>query len=252
MFHIPTTASTGLNLVEATLKWCHMAPTAPDTPQCCPFFTMDPYITAEIPDICDWVSTSFRRLPKQVSWLVDFKSLDVRISGWTTSVCFVPLPHEKRMVFTVIITFMYGQQGYSTPDNDSTVSYTGAAQRATMPHAQNTVWWNRSASEGKWSICDPATRSTPHIPHSATGVIERSRVWRIVRKRIHIAYLPAVRRDLPIPFLRRMLLTSVERNTTRRTVLCYERIVLASCMSGKGKAEKCKWKAEIADEAFGH
>jgi hypothetical protein len=28
-----------------------------------------------------------------------------------------------------------------------------------------------------------------------------------------------------IPFLRKILLTSVERNTTRRAVLCYERAV---------------------------
>ena len=44
MFHIPTAVSTGLNLVEGTLKWCHMVPTAPDTPQCYPFFTMDPLL----------------------------------------------------------------------------------------------------------------------------------------------------------------------------------------------------------------
>jgi hypothetical protein len=127
-----------------------------------------------------------------------FKSLDVRIVGGPPQCASSPLPREKRVVFAVIITFMYGQHAYSTPDN-GTVSYTGATQRATMPHAQNTVWWNRSTSEGKWSICDLATRSTLHIPYSATGVIERSRVWPIVRKRIHVAHLPAVQRDLPSP-----------------------------------------------------
>jgi DNA polymerase delta subunit 2 len=49
--YVPTVASTRLNLAEATLKWRHMAPTAPDTLWCHPFFTTDPFIIAETPDI---------------------------------------------------------------------------------------------------------------------------------------------------------------------------------------------------------
>jgi len=49
--YIPTVPTTRLDLTEATLKWRHMAPTAPDTLWCHPFFTMDPFIIAETPDI---------------------------------------------------------------------------------------------------------------------------------------------------------------------------------------------------------
>lgn len=49
--YVPTAASTRLNLAEATLKWRHMAPTAPDTLWCHPFFTIDPFIISETPDI---------------------------------------------------------------------------------------------------------------------------------------------------------------------------------------------------------
>jgi len=49
--YVPTSASTRLNLAEATLKWRHMAPTAPDTLWCHPFFTIDPFIITETPDI---------------------------------------------------------------------------------------------------------------------------------------------------------------------------------------------------------
>jgi len=49
--YVPTAASTRLNLAEATLKWRHIAPTAPDTLWCHPFFTVDPFIIAETPDI---------------------------------------------------------------------------------------------------------------------------------------------------------------------------------------------------------
>ena len=49
--YVPTAASSRLNLAEATLKWRHMAPTAPDTLWCHPFFTVDPFIIAETPDI---------------------------------------------------------------------------------------------------------------------------------------------------------------------------------------------------------
>jgi DNA polymerase delta subunit 2 len=49
--YVPTVPSTRLNLAEATLKWRHIAPTAPDTLWCHPFFTMDPFVIAETPDI---------------------------------------------------------------------------------------------------------------------------------------------------------------------------------------------------------
>ena len=49
--YVPTAASTRLNLAEETLKWRHMAPTAPDTLWCHPFFTVDPFIITETPDI---------------------------------------------------------------------------------------------------------------------------------------------------------------------------------------------------------
>ena len=49
--YVPTAATTRLDLAEATLKWRHIAPTAPDTLWCHPFFTIDPFIIAETPDI---------------------------------------------------------------------------------------------------------------------------------------------------------------------------------------------------------
>ena len=49
--YVPTVPTTRLNLAEATLRWRHIAPTAPDTLWCHPFFTMDPFIMAETPDI---------------------------------------------------------------------------------------------------------------------------------------------------------------------------------------------------------
>ena len=49
--YVPTVATTRLTLAEATLKWRHMAPTAPDTLWCHPFFTIDPFIITETPDI---------------------------------------------------------------------------------------------------------------------------------------------------------------------------------------------------------
>ncbi|KAH9967865.1 DNA polymerase alpha/epsilon subunit B-domain-containing protein [Russula dissimulans] len=49
--YVPTVPNTRLNLAEATLKWRHMAPTAPDTLWCHPFFTTDPFIIEETPDI---------------------------------------------------------------------------------------------------------------------------------------------------------------------------------------------------------
>jgi DNA polymerase delta subunit 2 len=49
--YVPTVATTRLTLAEATLKWRHIAPTAPDTLWCHPFFTIDPFVIAETPDI---------------------------------------------------------------------------------------------------------------------------------------------------------------------------------------------------------
>ncbi|KAI0303394.1 hypothetical protein B0F90DRAFT_1667298 [Multifurca ochricompacta] len=49
--YVPTAPATRLDLAEATLHWRHMAPTAPDTLWCHPFFTVDPFIIAETPDI---------------------------------------------------------------------------------------------------------------------------------------------------------------------------------------------------------
>jgi DNA polymerase delta subunit 2 len=49
--YVPTAATTRLDLAEATLKWRHIAPTAPDTLWCHPFFTIDPFIISETPDI---------------------------------------------------------------------------------------------------------------------------------------------------------------------------------------------------------
>jgi DNA polymerase delta subunit 2 len=49
--YVPAAPTTRLDLAEATLKWRHMAPTAPDTLWCHPFFTIDPFIITETPDI---------------------------------------------------------------------------------------------------------------------------------------------------------------------------------------------------------
>ncbi|KAF5376562.1 hypothetical protein D9757_008276 [Collybiopsis confluens] len=42
---------TCLSVVESTLKWRHIAPTAPDTLWCHPYFTGDPFIIKETPDL---------------------------------------------------------------------------------------------------------------------------------------------------------------------------------------------------------
>lgn len=49
--YVPTAPTTRLNLAEATLKWRHIAPTAPDTLWCHPFFAVDPFIISQTPDI---------------------------------------------------------------------------------------------------------------------------------------------------------------------------------------------------------
>ncbi|CAL1704119.1 unnamed protein product [Somion occarium] len=42
---------TRLSIASSTLHWRHMAPTAPDTLWCHPYFTTDPFIFAETPDL---------------------------------------------------------------------------------------------------------------------------------------------------------------------------------------------------------
>ena len=38
-------------MAASTLHWRHMAPTAPDTLWCHPYFTTDPFVLAETPDL---------------------------------------------------------------------------------------------------------------------------------------------------------------------------------------------------------
>ncbi|KAH8998872.1 DNA polymerase alpha/epsilon subunit B-domain-containing protein [Lactarius hatsudake] len=49
--YVPTAPTTRLDLAEATLKWRHIAPTAPDTLWCHPFLALDPFIISQTPDI---------------------------------------------------------------------------------------------------------------------------------------------------------------------------------------------------------
>ncbi|KAJ3890334.1 DNA polymerase alpha/epsilon subunit B-domain-containing protein [Lentinula edodes] len=49
--YLPSPPHTPLSTVESTLKWRHIAPTAPDTLWCHPYFTSDPFIIQETPDI---------------------------------------------------------------------------------------------------------------------------------------------------------------------------------------------------------
>jgi len=107
--YVPTIPTTRLDLAEATLKWRHIAPTAPDTLWCHPFFTTDPFIMAETPDIyaigCQPQFAT--RLVKEgkrrsrvilvpsfaqtgILVLVGLKSLDVRIVRLTEDI----LPHS--------------------------------------------------------------------------------------------------------------------------------------------------------------
>lgn len=107
--YVPTVSTTRLDLAEATLKWRHIAPTAPDTLWCHPFFTVDPFIIVETPDIyaigCQprfatrLVEDGKRRsrvvlVPSfaetGILVLVGLKSLDVRIVRLTEDI----LPHS--------------------------------------------------------------------------------------------------------------------------------------------------------------
>ncbi|THG94729.1 hypothetical protein EW026_g6796 [Hermanssonia centrifuga] len=49
--YLPSPPTTRLGIVESTLRWRHLAPTAPDTLWCHPYFTMDPFVLQETPDI---------------------------------------------------------------------------------------------------------------------------------------------------------------------------------------------------------
>lgn len=49
--YLPSPPATRLALAEATLSWRHIAPTAPDTLWCHPYFTTDPFVLAETPDL---------------------------------------------------------------------------------------------------------------------------------------------------------------------------------------------------------
>lgn len=51
MFKYLTAPHTRLEVMESTLKWRHMAPTAPDTLWCHPYLEQDPFIIRETPDI---------------------------------------------------------------------------------------------------------------------------------------------------------------------------------------------------------
>ncbi|KAF7791237.1 hypothetical protein EIP86_002251 [Pleurotus ostreatoroseus] len=51
MRYLPSPPATRLGLAESTLRWRHIAPTAPDTLWCYPYFTNDPFVINETPDI---------------------------------------------------------------------------------------------------------------------------------------------------------------------------------------------------------
>ena len=49
--YVPTPPITRMALTEATLRWRHIAPTAPDTLWCHPYFAKDPFVMAQTPDV---------------------------------------------------------------------------------------------------------------------------------------------------------------------------------------------------------
>ncbi|KAG6821139.1 hypothetical protein H0H93_005359 [Arthromyces matolae] len=49
--YLPSPPNTRLSILESTLKWRHMAPTAPDTLWCHPYFGTDPFIITATPDL---------------------------------------------------------------------------------------------------------------------------------------------------------------------------------------------------------
>jgi DNA polymerase delta subunit 2 len=49
--YLASPPSTPLSLLESTLRWRHMAPTAPDTLWCHPYLSADPFLISETPDL---------------------------------------------------------------------------------------------------------------------------------------------------------------------------------------------------------
>jgi len=49
--YLPSPPNTRLDVLESTLRWRHIAPTAPDTLWCHPYFTKDPFLLTATPDI---------------------------------------------------------------------------------------------------------------------------------------------------------------------------------------------------------
>ncbi|TFK55281.1 hypothetical protein OE88DRAFT_1674999 [Heliocybe sulcata] len=49
--YLPTPPATRLSIAESTLRWRHIAPTAPDTLWCHPYFTTDPFVVSRTPDV---------------------------------------------------------------------------------------------------------------------------------------------------------------------------------------------------------
>ncbi|EIN03671.1 hypothetical protein PUNSTDRAFT_139385 [Punctularia strigosozonata HHB-11173 SS5] len=49
--YLPTPPFSRLAVAERTLRWRHMAPTAPDTLWCHPYFSADPFVIAQTPDV---------------------------------------------------------------------------------------------------------------------------------------------------------------------------------------------------------
>jgi DNA polymerase delta subunit 2 len=49
--YLPSPPATRLSVLESTLRWRHMAPTAPDTLWCHPYFVEDPFLIKETPDL---------------------------------------------------------------------------------------------------------------------------------------------------------------------------------------------------------
>ncbi|KAJ7694131.1 DNA polymerase alpha/epsilon subunit B-domain-containing protein [Mycena rosella] len=49
--YLASPPNTPLSLLESTLRWRHMAPTAPDTLWCHPYFKADPFLISQTPDL---------------------------------------------------------------------------------------------------------------------------------------------------------------------------------------------------------
>ncbi|KAJ7046545.1 DNA polymerase alpha/epsilon subunit B-domain-containing protein [Mycena alexandri] len=49
--YVPSPPNTPLSLLESTVRWRHMAPTAPDTLWCHPYFSADPFLISQTPDL---------------------------------------------------------------------------------------------------------------------------------------------------------------------------------------------------------